>query len=236
MLIHGAQTPWQVWTSQIEYFSHFYHVLVPVLPGHDVEDPSTFTTLEAVAQAIQAHTLQSFGATLHAVLGMSLGGTLASILWTNNRLSIHHLVLDGAPLVPQSPFITALLTRQYLALTQKTKARDAKTLKMAEINFISLRHLSPFLELMDGMSPESIVNFTASVGRYRLKKHHDISRPHLLYLHGTKLNEMVAKKSAKHLLSIYPSATVKGFKGYGHCELSIFQPEKYIQLVSSAIL
>ena len=37
LLIHGFQSPWQVWNPFIAHYETQYHILVPVLPGHDPE-------------------------------------------------------------------------------------------------------------------------------------------------------------------------------------------------------
>ena len=45
------------------------------------------------------------------------------------------------------------------------------------------------------------------------------------FFHGTALNEMLAKKSAKYVRKCYPTTIVKCFKGKFHCENALFNPD-----------
>ena len=45
------------------------------------------------------------------------------------------------------------------------------------------------------------------------------------FFHGTAINEILAKKSAKYVKKHHPNTTVKCFKGKFHCENALFNPE-----------
>lgn len=36
MLVHGFESPYQIWIDYIEHYKENYHILVPILPGHDI--------------------------------------------------------------------------------------------------------------------------------------------------------------------------------------------------------
>ena len=38
ILIHGFQSPWQVWEKYIEHYKKDFHVIVPIISGHNPED------------------------------------------------------------------------------------------------------------------------------------------------------------------------------------------------------
>lgn len=38
ILIHGFQCPWQVWNKYIEYYKNDFHVIVPIMSGHNPEE------------------------------------------------------------------------------------------------------------------------------------------------------------------------------------------------------
>ena len=40
MLVHGFESPYQIWIDYIEHYKENYHILVPILPGHDVQEKS----------------------------------------------------------------------------------------------------------------------------------------------------------------------------------------------------
>ena len=45
------------------------------------------------------------------------------------------------------------------------------------------------------------------------------------FFHGTAVNEILAKKSAKYVKKHHPNTTVKCFKGKFHCENALVNPE-----------
>lgn len=95
MLIHGFQVPWQVWQPQIDYFSQKYCVVVPILEGHNLLEKSTFKSVQKSAEAIEKHYIEHYGVRVFAICGMSLGGSVASALWANDKLQIEKLFLEG---------------------------------------------------------------------------------------------------------------------------------------------
>lgn len=231
ILIHGFQVPWQVWKPQIDYFSQKYYVIVPILDGHNPIEKSTFTSVQKEAEEIEKYYIEQYGNQIFAICGMSMGGSIASTLWANGKLHIEKLFLDGAPLVRQSKMLTVLLTNQYISLTRKTRQRDVKTLNMCEKTFIPKPYMQCFLQMMDAMNNETIKNGVTSVGQFQLPNNVKRDNIDVIYYHGTKLNEMLAKKSAKYLKKHYPQAKIVCLKGYSHGELVLRHPEQYIKLV-----
>ena len=231
MLIHGFQVPWQVWKTQIDYFSQKYYVIVPILAGHNPIEKSTFASVQKEAEEIENYYIEQYGDQIFAICGMSMGGSVASALWANGKLHIEKLFLDGAPLVRQNKMLTVLLTNQYISLTRKTRQRDVKTLNKCEKTFIPKPYMQCFLEMMDAMNDETIKNGVTSVGQFQLPNNLKWNNIDVIYYHGTTLNEMLAKKSAKYLKKHYPKAKVVCLKGYSHGELVLRHPEQYIKLV-----
>ena len=229
MLIHGMQVPWQVWQSQINHFSKRYCVIVPILNGHNPTEASSFTSIQNDADEIEKQYIERYGLELFAVCGMSLGGSIASVLWTNGKLHINKLFLEGAPLLPQSKMLTSMITKEYISLTHKTQQRDPKTLAKCEKTFIPKKYMPYFLEMMDAMTDETITNCTTSAGQFRLAKNKNPDKIDIIYYHGTTLNELLAKKSAKFLQACYPNTKVKQLNGYSHCQLGLRRSEEHIE-------
>lgn len=48
ILIHGFQCPYQIWEEYIEHYKNNFHIIIPVMPGHNPkmrEDLSPFYRL-----------------------------------------------------------------------------------------------------------------------------------------------------------------------------------------------
>ena len=52
MLVHGFESPYQIWIDYIEHYKENYHILVPILPGHDVREKSEFNSFDDTAKEI----------------------------------------------------------------------------------------------------------------------------------------------------------------------------------------
>ena len=56
LLIHGFQSPYQVWNSFIEVFKDKYYILVPVLSGHNVgTSDDSFCSFTSQAEFIEKY-------------------------------------------------------------------------------------------------------------------------------------------------------------------------------------
>lgn len=235
MLIHGFQVPWQVWKPQIDYFSQRYYVIVPILDGHNPAAKSTFTSVQKEAEKIEDYYIEHHGNQIFAICGMSLGGTIASVLWANGRLRMEKLFLEGAPLVPQNKIMTSIIMGQYVSLTRKTQQRSLKILKMCEKTFIPHEYMQFFLKMMDAMNKDTIKNCIASAGQFQLPENLKLDNLDVIYYHGTTLNELQSMKSAKYLRRHYPNAIVTCLQGYSHCELSLRHPNEYIRAIEGVL-
>lgn len=231
VFIHGALTPWQIWKKQIEYFKSKYFVIVPALYAHVEEEQSEFISIEQEAESIAEYILENYRNEIYAVCGLSMGGAIANRLFGNELLKIDKLILDGAPLVPNNSLVTRIMTREYMTIIHNSKKRDGKTLESFKKNFLPEEYLESYLKFADTMSDDSIKNILKSVGESRLTIRRNTNNTKFLFLHGTKWNEMLAKKSARLTLKHYSDTKVIRFKGYAHGELAIYKTEKWIEIV-----
>lgn len=231
LLIHGVLTPWQIWNEAIEHYSPNNFVVVPELDAHTEEQPSEFICIEHEAAQIEDYLLQMNANNLYAVCGLSMGGAIASLLWRNGRIKIENLIMDGAPLVPAGGFLTNVMTNSYLDIIHKSKKRNSKTLENFKKVFLPQKYLYSYLKIADNMSDSSMSNMIRSVGANSLPKNIPDSDTKILYMHGTKSNEALSKKSAKLLRKHYPNTKIICSKGTVHCEVAIYQTHKWLETV-----
>lgn len=228
ILIHGFQSPYQVWEKYIKHYESQFHIMVPILPGHNPKQIEDFTSFEKAADELENYYIPKYGKEVYAIYGMSMGGVLTAALWKRNRLCIDKLIFDGSPIVSINGFMKKMMTSFYLDITKKTQRRDRKTLEQAKKSIISKDCFEPFLEVLDNMTDETIKNCIGDISSFHVTS--DINTPNteIYFYHGTAPNEMLAKKSAKYLAKHYPKVNVKCFKGRGHCELALLYPDMMI--------
>lgn len=232
VLIHGVLTPWQVWQHQIAAFQTKYHVIAVALDAHTEEETSKFHTIEQEAMEIADYLCQQGHTTVFAVCGISMGGVIAQALWKTGRLQIQNLVLDGAPLTGMPRLVTKLMADNYWRIIQKSKQRDPATLRSFQREFLPETYLAPYLRIADRMEEASMRAIIASVGESRLWKA-GTAATRLLYLHGTRGNEVLAISTAKQLRKAYPHADIVCWKGCKHCEKAIYAPQESLRTVEN---
>lgn len=225
ILIHGFQCPWQVWNKYIEYYKNKFHIIVPIMSGHNPEVKDNFISFTADAKEIEDYILSRYGKEIYAVYGMSMGGVLAATLWQNNRLLLNKVIFDGSPLVSYNKLMKGFMKKFYIGITHKSQKRDRKTIEQATKVIISKDNLEYFLDVLDHMSDVTVENSIDGIADFKLSQNINTPNTVAYFFHGTALNEMLAKKSAKYVKKYYPTTVVKCFKGKFHCENALFNPE-----------
>ena len=228
ILIHGFETPYQIWKKYIEHYKNDYHIIVPILQGHNPNMKEDFISFEESAKKIEDYYISRYGNNVFAIYGMSMGGVLTSQIWQNKKLDIDKVILESSPLISYNKLMTSLMIKQYLMLTHKTQVRDKKVLKQAVNSIIPEDKLDVFLAMMDNISDTTITNYINQIGSYKLPSDIDTPNTEVYYYYGTKINELLAKKTAEYIRKNYPSSKIKCFQGKGHCEDSILNPSVMI--------
>jgi len=236
ILIHGFQCPWQVWEEYIEHYKKDFHVIVPILSGHNPEEKEDFISFSAEAGELENYIIPRYGRNMYAVYGMSMGGVLAATLWQNRNLSFEKVVFDGSPLVSLNRFVKRFMKKFYLDITHKSQQRDKKTVEQATKVIIPEDKLEHLLRVLDNMSNATVTNSIDSIAEFKLKS--DIVTPNttVYFFHGTAPNEMLAKKSAKYVQKHYPTTVIKRFSGKFHCENALFHPEIMMEELNRILL
>lgn len=229
ILIHGFESPYQIWEKYIEYYKKDYHIIVPILPGHNPKNKEEFISFEETAKQFEKYYISHYGNHVYAIYGMSMGGVLAAKLWQNKKLNIDKVIFESSPLISYNSFLEKFIIKFYLDVTHKTQKRDKKTIKQAVNSIISEDKLNEFLEVLDNISDISIINYIKSIGSYKLPNDIDTQSTKIYYYHGTTINELLAKKTAKYISKNYANSKIVCFKGKGHCEDSIMNPDEMIK-------
>ncbi|MBP3707941.1 MAG: alpha/beta hydrolase [Clostridia bacterium] len=229
ILIHGFETPYQIWERYIEHYKNSFHIIVPILQGHNPKEKDDFISFEQSAKDIEDYYISRYGQNVFAIYGMSMGGVLTAKLWENGNLHIDKVILESSPLISCNRIMTSMMTKQYLMLTHKTQARDKKIVAQAVKSIIPEDKLDEFFEMMDNISDTTIINCIGQIGKYKLPSNINTPNTEVYYYYGTKINELLAKKTAKYIRKNYPTSKVKCFEGKGHCEDSILNPSVMIE-------
>ncbi len=227
LMIHGANIPWQMWDTQIAYFSKQYRVIVPALDGHDSESKTDFISVGQSAQEIEAYYIHTYGTEVFAMIGMSMGAAIVWDIVVSGKLHAEKLIFDSGVFVRANPLVSRINLKMLIKMNRNAKLRDAKALKSLE-NMYGKRLLAHYLEMADSMGEQSLANAVKSMGKYQLPPKLNVKGMDIAAFLGTNFMEIMAKKSVRYLRKNYPDSYIKVFNGYRHGELSVNHPEEFI--------
>lgn len=236
MLVHGFESPYQIWIDYIEHYKENYHILVPILPGHDVQEKSEFNSFDDTAKEIENYCISKSINHIYAIYGMSMGGVLASYLWKNKRLTFEKVILESSPLLPFGKYMTQMLIKQYLSITKKARERNQKVVRNAINSMVTEDMLDVFLELLDNISDETIKNYLYAVGQFKLPSDVDTPNTQIIYFYGGKINEFVFRNVAKYIKKNYKNSITICSKGKGHCEDALLHSNEWIDRLDKYII
>lgn len=229
VLVHGVLTPWQIWTPQIDAFRAHYNIFAIALNAHTEEAASEFVSVLDEAEEIIQYFENNGIATIDVLCGLSLGGKIAHEIWKSGRISVSNLIMDGAPLAACPKFAINIMIKNYKNIINKSKKRDEKLFAKFN-NFLPEKYLNSYLKIADLFTDRSVENIVNSV--FAGGKINGIdNQSRVLFIHGTKANEVLSKYSAKLMKRCYPDVEVVCFRGDAHCYKAIYQPEKWIEVV-----
>ena len=232
VLIHGMLTPWQIWENAAKCLSKDYYIIVPELDAHTEDEPSFFISVEDEANKIKEYILTNNDANISLLCGLSMGGRIAATLAGLPGIAVENLVLDGAPLKAVPKPLISIMKKNYKIIIDKSKKRDSKTIESAKRDFIPEKYIPDYLMIADNMDEKSIDNAMDSIfSKFEIKKYENVNR--ILFMHGTKGNESVSKKSALKMKEFNPQTEIKCFNGYAHAELLCFKENEWITEVQS---
>lgn len=235
ILIHGFESPYQIWNDYTEYYKEKYCVIVPILPGHNVNEKENFESFHKCAEELEKYYITKHGSQVFAIYGMSMGGVFASHLWKNQKIAIDKLIMESSPLLGFEKFMMPSLTKQYLTLTHKAQARDKKVVKQAINTMITEDKLDIFMELLDHISDTTIINYMKAIGQYKLPDNIDTPNTEIYYLYGGKINEILFRKVARFIEKNYSKAITMCLNGKGHCEDALLKPQEHIKFLDKIL-
>lgn len=229
LLIHGFQCPWQIWNPYIAHYESRYRIIIPVLTGHDVDSAEDFISVEATVTELEEALVSTNRTRIFAVYGMSMGGVIAAKLWQNGRIHFERVIFDGSPLAKTNEFVRRYMESFYLRVTHKTQKRDKMVLAQARKSIVPQECYEDFLKLLDHMTDTTICNAIRSITAFQLSDNIQAEDTCIHYFHGTAMNEMLAKQSARLMKKYYPHAQIHCFRGAFHCENALFHPQQMMK-------
>ena len=94
LLIHPSLVMWDYFENVIPLLEKNYHLLIPALPGYDLEDRSEFSSVEKSASELADDLLQKGVREVKALYGYSMGGSVALRMAVDGKLKAQSRIMS----------------------------------------------------------------------------------------------------------------------------------------------
>ena len=230
LLIHPSLVTWDYFEYVIPLLEKQYHVLVPALPGYDLEDDSQFSSVERIASELADELLQKGIREVKAVYGCSMGGSIALRMAADGKLNVQDTVMDGGITPYQLPWIlTRFIALRDFAMMALGKLGGEKLIVKA---FSSTEFSEEDLKYVAGIfrhcTYRTLWNTFDSCNNYKMPKKtmHFNGRIHYWY---AEKEQRARDWDLKYMKKFIPDTVFKSFAGMDHGDMALFYPERLAQ-------
>lgn len=235
LLIHGGYVSWRTLQVQIQELKEDYHVFVPLLDGHNINDDSELESIEVEALRILEYLAEKNIYEVDVIYGASLGADIAlEIMSQANNFAKYAFIESGS--LGINKFAAWIL----IHLSKATMYYGSRGHKMWEKVLDSfLVKLKMPKELYDDtkallrhMSKRTIKNVQSLVCNYYLKESIRSINTKCLIVYTSK-EKMYMKKQYKRMNDMVKSIQIICIDGYNHGQLCIGEPKKQISMLKN---
>lgn len=231
MLIHGLGVSYQIFNPLIEDLQARYRIIAVqvdgfLIDGNDKPIPSVFTSIDDQVNQLVEYIRTNYNGHLDAAYGLSMGGCIVAKLQERAEVTIDHVVLDAAPLVPLPGWLIGPL-RYYQSFNVWCSYHMSGFFKW-------LFHSHYFDTLLDELAKvypsgygRAVRDAYKSIYTSRLKR---VRSTDIHYWYG-RHEAFVAKYMFRHLASLAPHCRITRFPRMQHGQLVIDHPDRVAQML-----
>lgn len=237
LLIHGGWVSWRTLKVQIEELKKNYHVIVPVLDGHNIHDNSELESIELEAARIIEYFTKQDIFNIDIIYGASLGADIAlEIMCQSNNFVKYAFIESGSLGINKFAawfLINISETAMYHGVREhffwkKFLDRFLIKIKMPHSLYSDTRNL------IKHMSRKTIRNVQKLVCNYYLKESIRNIDTHCLIVYSSK--EKYLKKPYDQMKAMVSNMHIVCLEGYNHGQLCIGEPNKQLSMLKDFIM
>lgn len=232
ILLHCSCMTWEMFETAAEVLKQQYHLIIPVLPGYDLENGSFYTSVEEITEEIEDWLLSKGYTRIRGVYGLSMGGSIAVRLLANDRIAVDSAVIDGGITPYTYPrIITRLIgVRDFLMVELGKHSR-----RLLEAAYPPEKYTDEgidYLErVMHHMSARTIWNTFYSCNNYSMPSKIGNTNARIEYWYGEK-EKIARKQDIEYIKKIYPQTAFCEYADLEHAELAMLHSKRFTERLS----
>ena len=231
MFIHGLGVSYQVFNPLIEHLEARYRIIAVQVDGFLIDDndkpiPSVFTSIDDQMDQLVEYIRTTCNGHLDAAYGLSMGGCIVAKLQERADVTIDHVILDAAPLVPLPRWLIGPL-HYYQSFNVWCSYHMSGFFKW-------LFHSHYFDTLLDELAKV----YPSGYGRAVRDAYKSIYTSRLGCVRSTDVHywygqheAFVAKYMFRHLAKLAPHCHITRFPRMQHGQLVIDHPDRVAQML-----
>ena len=226
ILLHGGGLSWWMWEPVIDALEPHYHLVIPVIDGHDI-DEKPFVSIADSADQLLTYISQNIGSRIFALCGFSLGAQIALEALAQQPSFADYALIESAMTEPMA--ISAWFTEPAIKLSYGLISKRWFARAQAKEMFIPESAFETYFQSSQRISKNSLIQIMRSNAAFRIDSALSQCSAKTLILAGQREISGI-KKSAEHLAQTIPKSQVRLLPEYRHGQLCIQNPDTYVQI------
>ena len=230
LLIHPSLVTWDYFENVIPLLEKDYHLLIPALPGYDLQDDSEFNSVERIASELADALLQKNIHEVKTIYGCSMGGSIALRMAADGKLKAQHYVMDGGITPYQLPWILTrfLALRDFGMMALGKLGGEKMIVKAFSSTEYSEEDLKYVANIFRHCTYRTLWNTFDSCNNYQMPKQpmHFPGKVHYWY---AEKERKARNWDLKYMEKFVPETVFRSFDGMDHGDMALFYPEQMAQ-------
>ncbi len=233
LLIHPSLVTWDYFEYVIPLLKEQFHLLIPALPGYDLEDRSGFSSVEQIASELADDILQKGIREVKTAYGCSMGGSIVLRMAVDGKLKVKNYILDGGITPYQLPWIlTRFIALRDFGMMALGKLGGEKVIvKAFSSTPYSEENLKYVAKIFRHCTYKTLWNTFDSCNNYQMPKQPMQFSGKVHYWYAEK-ERRARDWDLKYMKKFVPDTVFKSFAGMDHGDMALFYPERMAQELS----
>lgn len=227
-LIHPTMVRWDYFDSVIPLLEKHFHLIIPSLPGYDLENDSEFCSVECVAVSLASYLKRKGIVKLDFLYGCSIGGAIALRMLIDQRVRVGTLIMDGGILPYQMPqaLTRLILIKDFLTIAVGKLGGKKLLIRAFSSDDFDQASIDYLGESLEHVSFRTIWRSFDSCNNYRLPKGplHPQSK---IYYWCAEREWKRRKRDIRCLAAFLPETRFLIIKGIDHGAFPLRKPEHF---------
>lgn len=227
LLIHPSLVTWDYFEYVIPLLEKHYHLLIPALPGYDLNDDSEFSSVEQIASELADDILKRGIQEVNAIYGCSMGGSIALRLAADGKLKAKNYIMDGGITPYQLPWILTrfIAVRDFGMMALGKLGGEKLIVKAFSSTQYSEEDLKFVAKIFRHCTYKTLWNTFDSCNNYKMPKKTMRFTGKVHYWYAEK-ERRARDWDLKYMKKYVPDTVFKRFKGMDHGDMALFYPER----------